>query len=637
MKRWLALVTFFLLFHKLDAQICNGSLGDPIINITFGAGPNPGAPLSAATTSYQYFNSDCPNDGFYALRNSTNSCFGNTWHSITDHTGNPNGYFMLVNASIQPSAFYLDTVKGLCGNTTYEFAAWILNILKPTSCGGAGIQPDLTFRIERTDGTVLQSYNTNNIPGTNTPEWKQFGFFFTTPASATDVVLRIVNNSQGGCGNDLALDDITFRPCGPQITTSITGTTATTVTSCEGTSKTYTFNSNLSIGFNNPLVQWQQRYNNGAWTDIPGAIFSSYTFNIASSAAAGIYAFRVAAAEAGNMNVPQCRIASTPLIVVIASNPPAAVSNNGPVCEGDTITLTSTGNSASWIGPNGFISNNPQVIIGNAQPIHSGRYYVTTVNGSCNRSDSINVIVNANPVITVSEEEMLLCDGDTVNVSVTGADTYSWSPATGLSSATSSEISIHAKDSMIYSVIGKLAGCSDTATIKVNVITKPVADAGSDKTIMEGNAVQLFGTVKGDSISYYWMPDVEITGVQTLSPVISPKMDTSYILLVVSNAGCGMAADTMHVHVYKRLNIPNAFSPNNDGVNDSWMIKGLDTYPKAVVTIFNRYGQPVFTTSNFSYWDGRSKGKRLPAGTYYYLVDLHNQFEPLAGWLELVY
>ena len=114
-----------------------GSLGDPLINITFGAGANPGPPLTAATTGYQYLAADCPNDGFYTVRNNTINCFSNSWHSLrADHTGDPNGYFMLVNASIQPSVFYLDTVKGLCTNTTYEFAAWIANVLKSTACNG---------------------------------------------------------------------------------------------------------------------------------------------------------------------------------------------------------------------------------------------------------------------------------------------------------------------------------------------------------------------------------------------------------------------------------------------------------------------------------------------------------------------
>ena len=188
------------------AQLCQGSLGDPIVNITFGSGSNPGAPIAAAATGYQYYAGDCPNDGFYTIINNSVSCYGNSWFNITsDHTGNPGGYFMLVNASIQPSAFYLDTVRGLCGNTTYEFAAWIMNVIRAESCGGNSNQPNLSFTIEKTDGTLLLTYNTGNIAPSSSPQWRQYGFFLTTPANVTDIVLRIVNNAAGGCGNDLAL------------------------------------------------------------------------------------------------------------------------------------------------------------------------------------------------------------------------------------------------------------------------------------------------------------------------------------------------------------------------------------------------------------------------------------------------
>jgi hypothetical protein len=123
----------------------------------------------------------------------------------------------IYNASYTVGEFYRQTVSGLCGSTTYEFAAWMANILTSTACSSAGIDPNLTFRIASLSGTLLGSYSTGNIAESNTLTWKQYGFVFTTPASQTQVILKIINNAPGGCGNDLALDDITFRPCGPTI------------------------------------------------------------------------------------------------------------------------------------------------------------------------------------------------------------------------------------------------------------------------------------------------------------------------------------------------------------------------------------------------------------------------------------
>jgi hypothetical protein len=111
-------------------QLCTGSLGDPAANITFGSGPNPGPPLPVGKTSYQYANNACPVNGDYTILNRGVEC-NYDWHVLpSDHSGMPGGYFMLVDASFEPGDFYVDTVTTLCVNTTYEFAAWMLNMKK---------------------------------------------------------------------------------------------------------------------------------------------------------------------------------------------------------------------------------------------------------------------------------------------------------------------------------------------------------------------------------------------------------------------------------------------------------------------------------------------------------------------------
>lgn len=635
---WRGLCLIFMLgcIQPLYAQICTGSLGDPIINITFGSGQNPGPALPGAATNYQYVSADCPQDGFYAVRNSSIACHGDTWHSITDHTGDQNGYFMLVNASVFPGAFYVETVNGLCGNTTYEFAAWVLNILKASACGGAGIQPNLTFRLEKTDGSILQVYNTGNIPASATPVWKQYGFFFTTPPNVTDVVLRIINNAQGGCGNDLALDDITFRPCGPQISTAIAGIASNAVSLCEGTSQSYTFTALVSTGFNNPVVQWQERYNGGTWNNIPGATAVTYSRNFSTSAQPGTYQFRLAAAESGNMSAAQCRIASLPLTVDISSNPALSANNNSPLCEGKTIMLTAS-NNAVWTGPNGFVASGSSATISNARTSHSGMYYVTSVNGSCSRTDSTVVTVNPMPVITISRNIVDICKGDTLPLNIAGAVNYSWAPVPGLSYSASLGLLVYTPDSSVYLIKGTNSyGCSDSVSLQVHVYRAPVANAGSDVAVIEGTGVQLSGSVKGDSLSFYWSPAISITGIQSLSPWVFPLSDTSYILHVNSYYGCGSDEDTVRVHVYKKLIIPNVFSPNKDGINDEWTIKGIESYPGAEVSLFDRYGRQVFSTRRFESWNGTANGKPVAQGVYYYFINILHGLPIQSGWLLLI-
>ncbi len=78
--------------------------------------------------------------------------------------------------------------------------------------------------------------------------------------------------------------------------------------------------------------------------------------------------------------------------------------------------------------------------------------------------------------------------------------------------------------------------------------------------------------------------------------------------------------------------IPNNFTPNGDGVNDTWDIKYIDSYPGCTVDIFNRYGSHLFTSIGYAKaWDGTYNGAPLPVGTYYYVINPKNGRNRLSG------
>jgi gliding motility-associated-like protein len=641
MYRLIIALLFFFVCTNAEAQLCQGSLGDPIINITFGSGSNPGPSLSAATTNYQYVSNDCPSDGFYTVRNNTTGCFGSSWHNLSsDHTGNPGGYFMLVNASLQPSAFYVDTVKGLCGGTTYEFAAWVINVLLPSACSGSGITPDLTFRIELTDGTLLQSYNTNSIASVSSPTWKQYGFFFTTPAGSSDIVLRIINNSQGGCGNDLALDDITFRPCGPMLTPSIVGLPATTASFCEGSGQSYTFSCMVSGGFNNPSFQWQQNLNNGGWTDIPGATTTTLPVNFPAGTPVGTYLYRLSVAEGGNINSLQCRVASAAVTINVNARPVTSCTSNSPVCEKQVITLTATGGTQySWTGPAGFNATGNPVSIFPASLTHAGKYYVTVTNAAgCQKKDSAMVVVHAAPTAQTLFSDSSICESSTIQLGGVGIGAVAWLPSTGLSSTTiPAPFATPANTTTYLFIVTNTDGCKDTAYTTVNVIQPPVADAGPDRTMIAGNRIQLNGSVQGNAGSYYWTPPVNIDNPGSLHPFVNPTSNSTYVLHAEAVKGCGTVTDTMHIKVYQALYIPNAFTPNGDGINDTWNIPALEAYTQHELYVLDRYGEIVFTSKGQNRkWDGRFKGKDLPSGAYTYFIDLKQGFGTLKGSVLII-
>lgn len=555
---WLLLLT--LMAASAKSQLCTGSLGDPVVNISFGTGDNPGPVLASAHTTYSYTTDLCPPDGSYTIVNSTSNCFGNTWHTVTeDHTpGDQNGYMMLVNGSVTPDFFYLDTIRNLCSGTTYEFSAWIMNILRAAACGGAGNLPKITFSIETTSGIVITSYSTGDIAAAAAPVWNQYGFYFALPAGVSDLVLRMTNNAPGGCGNDLALDDITLRPCGPLLgVNSLNGNGNNHY--CPG--RNFTINGNVQGGFANPDFQWQQSFDNGtSWIDLPGANTINYAGNLTN---AGSYLFRMTVAAAGNIAIARCRIASKGADIIIDSLV-YSVSNSSPACEGDNIDFAASGGvQYAWSGPGNFNSSVSAPSINAAAVLNTGTYHVQ--------------ITTAN-------------------------------------------------------------GCLLTDSTIVTIHTKPVADAGPDKTIFEGASAGLSGHASGDYSGYKWSPEQYINNPALLSPTVSPPADITYILTVLSTAGCGNASDSVKVHVLKEIRVPNVFSPNGDGQFDTWAIPSLEEYPGCKVRVYNRYGQVVFQSTGYVApgWDGTYDGKPLPIGVYYWIIDPKNGRKQINGSLTIL-
>ena len=132
-------------------------------------------------------------------------------------------------------------------------------------------------------------------------------------------------------------------------------------------------------------------------------------------------------------------------------------------------------------------------------------------------------------------------------------------------------------------------------------------------------------------------PAINITTALSLQPSVTPPADIDYILTVKSNAGCGIAADTMHVFVYKDVLVPTAFTPNGDGVNDTWHIPALSGLSTFEVSVFNRYGEIVFQTKNANLpWDGKFKGTPQATGVYVYFINLIQQGRILKGTLLIL-
>lgn len=178
--------------------------------------------------------------------------------------------------------------------------------------------------------------------------------------------------------------------------------------------------------------------------------------------------------------------------------------------------------------------------------------------------------------------------------------------------------------------------CVNSIKQTVQVYPIPVVDAGPDSYLLEGDFMTLPATASGNNLSYVWSPPVALSNTTVLQPQASPVDDITYHLTATSGEGC-KASDEISITVLKMLHIPNAFSPNGDGIHDRWEIKYLNTYPGATVEVYNRYGQLVYKSSGYPQpWDGTFNGNPLPVGTYYYLINPKNGRKQMSGYVDII-
>jgi gliding motility-associated-like protein len=165
-------------------------------------------------------------------------------------------------------------------------------------------------------------------------------------------------------------------------------------------------------------------------------------------------------------------------------------------------------------------------------------------------------------------------------------------------------------------------GCADSLSREILVMPTPALFAGRDTIILQGGEVKLNAIASGNNLTYKWAPSLGLSRDDILDPVASPLDDVTYVLTVTSDQGC-VSVDAIFVKVLKSPEVPNAFTPNGDGVNDIWNIKYLESYANASVKVFSRYGSVVYySIKGYAQpWKGQMNGSDLPMGTYYYIID----------------
>ena len=492
------LVSFIvILIALIFASIANAqTYGAPLFTEDFGTVPTGTAnPLNyrvAITgrgtigSAYTFNPTDQTNDGKYALTPDPTKIHSTAWIDMEDHTANDvNGLMLVVNAALTKGLFYKRAVTGLCYNSQFEFKAYYANVLHELLGCSTNRQPiNIRFEIWSVDpgdletnsaiavgnfapngAKLLAAMNTGDVAATSQTQggstknptytqnsvWKATSLIFNVPQSTDGVFLVLRNNGDGGCGNDLAIDDITFSPYIP----FTVGYDAITKYYCSGNITLQGTLASGSIPSTIPYVfQWQVADKGTTnWTGIDGrGIITSFA-NASIDLKVGdignkIYRI-ISAADAQNFNNTNCSVASGSFdgnSVVIPTGSltvtPDVCGTNDHQAQLTSFTVSYQGNVYPWTyyySIDGGVTQSTTVTSGNTKTQTLSITNTTNVELIKIATSECEVKINSEKAITYSIGKPAApieisgpnpaCAGIEADFSVTevqGAITYNW-------------------------------------------------------------------------------------------------------------------------------------------------------------------------------------------------------------------
>lgn len=284
-----------------------------------------------------------------------------------------------------------------------------------------------------------------------------------------------------------------------------------------------------------------------------------------------------------------------------------------------------------WDVEGGIIINNYNDSVDIQWNNVAGVHYITVIETSiygCEGEPFRDGVVVSTPFVNLGMDAKV-CSGDSYEFIASGSDiaTYLWqddSDVETLIASSAGEYWVRVTDNN---------GCvsSDTALLVVQEL--PAVDLGNDTTYC-GDEGLVFD-VSEYGVYYEWSSE----DISPTFTAYTQTQDQEIWVNVTDDFGC-VGSDTVVVRFCGELDIPNAFTPNDDGVNDTWEIEQLFVFEEATVDIYNRWGERVYHSDGYSYdqfWNGlNQKGKKLPMDSYYYVIDLHNDEEPIVGTVTIV-
>ncbi len=304
-----------------------------------------------------------------------------------------------------------------------------------------------------------------------------------------------------------------------------------------------------------------------------------------------------------------------------------------------TINGGSPGYTTEWTGPDGF-SSMEEDPIGLLPGI-----YDLTVTDAQGCTNTLQVEVGAlMPVEADAGIDQEICPGNLAELNGSfsiGGTSFQWTDANGdpIADSVIAIVGPLPPGVHIFTLTVSDGNCFDSDEVAVVVLDPPVADAGEDQSIFNSGTATLGGSPTGpDGSGFVWWPDSVLSDPTVPNPIADPSITTWFTVTVIAPNGCE-SIDSVLVTVLPDLVIPNGFTPNGDGWNETWQIDLIELFPECVVEIYNRWGEQLFRSVGYKQpWDGRYNGGPVPVGTYYYVIELNSpEFpEPYTGPLTVI-
>lgn len=522
-------------------------------------------------------------------------------------SGTPAGGTIPYTYLWMPGGYTTSSVTGLCANN------YTLTLSDANNCS-------LTNTVTLTDPAVLSSTSVvvsascpNTCDGSInlTPSGGSgaYTFIWTPTAKTTEDVTGLCAGNYSVTITDANVCSVTYT-MSVGITTVVTAVASNDTSFCLGGTAQMVSSSVNALG-----IEWKQ---------LPGMTLIGTLPIVNVSPPAGVTSYILIALNG------VC--SDTDTVNVTVFNYPVVFVPNTTICAGSSASICATGATTyQWYQLPAWTPLSTGSCISVTPPVGTANYGIIGMNGLCSDTDSVAVTVLPMPIANAGTDTAY-CQGGSVQLCGTlsvNATTFNWFELplwTPGDTDTCTTVSPFVTTG--YAIIVANGICSDTDTVNVTIYPAPVANAGSDVTILASSSTVLNGTGAGSGGTYFWSPSTALSTTTDANPTANPSVTTTYNLLITDVNGC-TDSDPITITVVNDVKPNDGLSPNGDGINDVWTIPNIEQFPNALVEVYNRWGELLFHSVGYATkWDATYNGKDLPVGTYYFVINLNSDLHP---------